>query len=32
VVLHVLEELMQHLGQLEVTRDLLVARPPGPSA
>jgi hypothetical protein len=27
VLLHVLEELFQHLGQLELTRDVLLARP-----
>jgi hypothetical protein len=26
VLLHVLEELFQHLGQLELTRDVLLAR------
>ena len=29
VLLHVFEELAQHLGQLEVTRDVLVARRAG---
>ena len=29
VLLHVYEELAQHLGQLEVTRDVLLARRPG---
>ncbi|MFZ0059422.1 MAG: DinB family protein [Acidimicrobiales bacterium] len=31
VVLHILEELMQHLGQLELTRDLLDAERTAPS-
>ena len=29
VLLHVYEELAQHLGQLEVTRDVLLARDAG---
>lgn len=31
VLLHVYEELAQHLGQLEVTRDVLLARRGGPA-
>ncbi|MCB1239949.1 MAG: DUF664 domain-containing protein [Tetrasphaera sp.] len=30
VLLHVYEELAQHLGQLEVIRDVLLARPARP--
>lgn len=32
VLMHVYEELAQHRGQLEITRDLLRASPPGGSA